>query len=146
MRKAIFFLAIPAALIIGITMTCVKVQASGPHMQEGKWEITTKVEMPGMPADMPQQTFKHKECLTEDNYVPQGAKAGGSGGECEISDGSINGNTVSWTMQCNTGQGVMNGEGSITYNGDTFEGTIKSVMSGMEMTNHLQGRRIGDCD
>lgn len=146
MRKAIFFFAIPAALIIGITVTCVKVQASGPHMQAGKWEIITKMEMPGMPADMPQQTFKRTECLTEDNYIPQDAEAGKSGGECEISDVRVIGDTVSWTMQCNTGQGVMKGKGSITYNGDTFEGAMKSVMSGMEMIQHMQGRRIGDCD
>ncbi|MFP4036958.1 MAG: DUF3617 domain-containing protein [Desulfobacteraceae bacterium] len=88
----------------------------------------------------------HTECLTEDNYVPRGSKAGGFGGDCEIRDVRITGDTVSWTMQCNTGQGEMNGEGSITHNGDTFEGTIKTSMSGMEMTQHLQGRRIGECE
>lgn len=146
MRKAILFSAIPAALIIGITMTCLKVQASGPPMQEGRWEISTEVEMPGMPEDMAMQSFKHTECLTGDNFVPRNSKGSGSGGECEINDVRISGNTVSWTMQCDTGQGTMNGEGSITYNGDTFEGTMKTVMSGMEINQYLQGRRIGDCN
>ena len=102
--------------------------------------------MPGVPGDMAKRTFKRTECLTKENYVPQGSKVGGSGRECEISDVRVSGDTVSWTMQCNTGQGTMNGEGSITYYGDTFEGTMNSVMSGMKLTQHPQGKRVGGFD
>ena len=145
MQRAILFflIAVVAICFMAVPLT---VHASGPSIQEGKWEIITKMEMPGMPSDMPQQTFVHTECLTKDDYVPQGSQTSGSGGDCEIRDVRTSGDTVSWTMHCNTGQGEMNGEGSIAYSGDTFKGTIKTVMPAMEMTQHLQGRRIGNCE
>ena len=123
-----------------------KGSASGPDMQPGLWKITTTMELPGMPADMPQQSFEHTECLTEEDFVPQGKKSRASGGDCEISDVRAEADTVSWTMRCDTGQGEMNGEGSIIYQGDTFEGRIKTIMPGMEMIQHLKGERIEECD
>lgn len=145
MQKRVF-----PILIVVTALYCwavsVPVQAGGPNIREGKWEITTELEIPGMSSDMPQQSFTHIECLNKDDYVPQGSQTKGAGGNCVIKDVRTSGDTVSWTMHCNTGQGEMKGKGSITYNGDTFEGTMNSVMPGMEMIQHLQGRRIGDCD
>jgi len=141
-----FWVFLCTMAVLGLMVAAASVSAAGPNIQEGKWQITTKVDMPGMPADMPQQTFTHTECLTKDDYVPRGSQTSGSGGDCEIRDVRRDGNTVTWTMHCNTGQGEMNGKGSITYNGDSFEGTIESVMSGMQMTQHLNGQRIGDCE
>lgn len=139
-------------LLAAVTALCflsvsVPVHAAGPDIREGKWEITTKLEIPGMSADMPQQTFIHKECLAKDDFVPQGSRTKGAGQNCEIKDVRTSGDTVSWTMHCDTGQGGMDGKGSINYRGDTFEGTINTVMQGgMKMIQHLQGRRVGDCD
>ncbi len=144
-KLVIFFLTAVTALYF--LVVSVPVHAAGPNIREGKWEITTKIEIPGMSADMPQQSFVHKECLTKDDFVPEGSRTKGAGGNCEIKDVRTKGDTVSWTMQCNTGQGVMDGKGSITYSGDTFEGTINTVMQGgMKMTQYLTGRRIGDCE
>ncbi|MFW6297138.1 MAG: DUF3617 domain-containing protein [Desulfosalsimonas sp.] len=145
MKKAIFFLLIAVASLC-YTAVSVPVHAAGPNIQEGQWEITTELEMPGMPDNMPQKKSTHKECLNKDNYVPQGQQNSGSGGDCEIKDIRTNGDTVSWTLQCDTGQGKMNGEGSITYSGDSLKGTIKMLMQGMEITQHLQGRRVGACE
>jgi len=41
----------------------------------------------------------------------------------------------------------MKGTGELTYSGDSFKGTMKLQMpqSNMEMTGHMEGRRIGDC-
>ena len=41
----------------------------------------------------------------------------------------------------------MKGTGEITYSGDTFKGTMKIQMpqANMEMTSHMDGKRIGDC-
>ena len=144
MKKCILFF-ITALAFVSFMTAAGPVDASEPNIREGEWEITTKIEMEGMPSNMPQQEFVHTQCLTRDDYVPQGPKAGASSGSCEIRDVQSRGDSVTWTMQCNTGQGEMNGKGRITYSGDRFEGSIEAVMSGMKMTQQMEGRRIGDC-
>ena len=67
-----------AALVVLLFAFSVSFAGSGPNMQEGKWEITTKVEMPGMPMNMPPMT--HTQCLTKDDFVPQNSQ---SGEECQ---------------------------------------------------------------
>lgn len=126
------------------TLNC-SPSSAGPNIEAGKWEITSKIEVPGMPENMPQNTFTQTQCLTKDDYVPRGSK-NQSGQDCRIEDVQTSGNTVTWTMHCNSAQGQMDGEGEITYHGDTFEGTIKMMTQGGEMIQHMNGRRIGDCD
>ena len=144
MKKCILFFITALAFIYFMTVPA-PADASEPNIQEGMWELTTKIEMDGMPSDMPRQEFVHTQCLTRDDYVPQGPQTSGSSGDCEIRDVRTSGDTVTWTMRCDTGQGEMTGKGRITYSGAAFEGRIDVVMSGMKMKQHLKGRRIGDC-
>jgi hypothetical protein len=111
-------------------------------MREGKWEITTKIEIPGMPTNMP--PMKNTQCLTKKDFVPENSQPGQ---ECKFSETKVSGNTVTWKMECNGKGGEMKGTGEITYSGDSFKGTMKMKMpqQDMEMTSHMEGRRIGDC-
>jgi hypothetical protein len=130
-------------LTIIVTVTSVSFAGSELNMQEGKWEITTKMEIPSMPMDMP--PMKHTQCLLKKDIVPQSSQAGQ---ECTISQTKVTGNTVTWVMQCSGGPGGdTKGNGTITYNGSSMKGTIKmkDAQSNMEMTSHLTGRRIGEC-
>jgi len=113
---------------------------SKPNVKPGKWQVTTRMEMPGMQMNMPPMT--HIQCITEDDYVPQTSQPGE---ECKITQTRVSGDTVTWTMHCR-GEGGDNGK--VTYRGDSFEGKISMSMapSGMSMTIHTNGRRIGDCD
>jgi len=113
-------------------------------MQEGKWEIT--MEMKGMPVAMP--PMKHVQCLTRENLVPQEPNANQ---ECTFIKNELVGNTVSWIMECDSGEGPVESSGEITYKGDRFDGVIETTMNDggrgeMQMTNVLTGRRIGPCD
>jgi len=128
------------ALVIVLTAVSISFAGSGPDMQEGLWEITSKMKMRGM--DMPSHT--HTQCITKKDLVPQSSQPGQ---ECKISNYKIEGNTVTWSIQCSTQGGEMTGTGRITYSGDSFEGTMKMTMggSGMEMITYMSGRRIGDC-
>ncbi len=114
---------------------------AGPQMNPGKWEITTKTEMAGMPP----QSITHTQCVTNDDLVPISEDAGK---ECQVSDIRIEGNTAHWKIVCGGKGGKMEGTGQVTYHGDTMEGTMQMVVSGanMQITNHLTGRRIGNCD
>jgi len=116
---------------------------SKPNVKPGKWEVTTRMEMPGMQMNMPPMT--HTQCITETDYVPQ---TGQPGEECEVTRTRVSGDTVTWTMHCRGKGGEMNGTGKVTYQGDSFKGEISMsvVATGMSMTIYTNGRRIGACD
>jgi len=64
-----------------------------------------------------------------------------------MNDVKTNGNTISWVITCDSGQGgPTSGKGTITYAGTTMKGTITMKQSGMEMTSHINGVYIGKCD
>jgi len=136
-KTVILFLVFTISMCLGTAF------AAGPNMNPGKWEITTQTEMAGMPMSIPPVT--HTQCITGDELVPQSQDASK---ECVVSDMEIKADTVSWKIVCSGANGRMEGTGSITYSGDTMEGTMDMVISGagMEVKNKISGRRIGDCD
>ena len=116
-----------------------------PNMQEGKWEITTKVEMQGMPMAMP--ATKYTQCITKKDMVPQKPE---KNQDCQITNTKVSGDTVSWSMQCKGKEGIVDSSGKITYKKETFDGTMHTTVNSpgsgkMEMTQRISGRRIGDC-
>jgi hypothetical protein len=118
--------------------------AWGLDLEEGQYEITSRVEMPGMPESMPPVTVTR--CLTKQNPVPNQSTGGQ---ECRITDMKTQDNTVTWTMECSQGGSTMQATGTITFHGDRFEGETRMKM-GPEAGNqviitHMEGRRIGPC-
>ncbi len=111
----------------------------------GLWETTVVTSMPGMPFAPPPVTSRN--CVTEDNLVPQSQDPSA---DCKIDKQSISGNTLSWSIQCNS-QGMHTvSHGSITYSGNSFSGSSQISMKGgpmgnMEMSQTLSGRRLGNC-
>lgn len=130
---------------IAFLASVIPASAAPPDIKEGKWEITTNVEMPGMPEGMSNHTFTHTQCLTSDHFVPKGSQ-NQSGQECRMEDVQTSGDTVTWKMHCKTPQGDVDGEGRITYSGDTFEGRMKMRLPSGEMTHQMKGRYVGPCD
>jgi len=129
--------------IILLASVSLSLAGSKLNVKAGKWEVTTRMEMPGMQMNMPPMT--HTQCITENDYVPQTSQ---HGEECKITQTRVSGDTVTWTMHCRGEGGEMNGSGTVTYRGDSFEGEISMSMapSGMSMTIYTSGRRIGECD
>jgi hypothetical protein len=131
--------------IIVLTAISTSFAGSELNMQEGKWEITTQMRVPGMPVNMPPMKNTQIQCLTKKDFVPQSSQPGQ---ECEITEKKIIGSTITWTMVCKNPGGEMKGTGKVTYKGDTFEGTMKMLMpqqDNMEVTSHVSGRRTGSC-
>ncbi len=132
--------------VLTILTLCLSVSTlfagSVPDIKEGKYEITTKMEMPGMPVAMPPQ--KHTQCITKKDLIPQKTE---ETKDCVITDQKTSGNTVSWKSECKTEAGTSNGTGKITYKNDTFQGevTITMPQMNMKMTSTMSGRRIGPC-
>ena len=110
-------------------------------MQDGEWEITTRVEMPGMPVQIPPMTVT--QCITQKDLIPPSEQPDS---ECSVTHNQISGNTVTWSIDCKGEGGNTRGDGRITYHGDRFEGSMKiSMPEGISMTNQMSGKRIGPC-
>lgn len=116
-------------------------------MQPGLWEITTEVDMPGMPMKLPPQTIRHcytaADLANSENTVPQSGD-----GNCQVKNYRIEANTASWEIEC-SGEGAMRGKASMTFSPNSYTGRMDAVMhspgGNMEMNNHWRARRIGDC-
>lgn len=112
--------------------------ADAPNMKEGLWQITIKMEMEGMPMEMPEMT--HSQCITKQNAVPSQPDQ-----KCKMISNKVKGDTVTWEMECDTPQGPAHTKGTITYSGDTFTGTVDMNMGQMVMTQKMRGQRVGEC-
>jgi hypothetical protein len=128
--------------VVLLTSLSTSIAGSGLNMQEGKWEVTTRMEMPGTSMSMPAVTST--QCLTKKDFVPQGSQ---QGQECKITKTKVDGNTVTWTVKCSGQGGEVTGTGRMTYSGSSYKGTIEMTMtqSNMKMISHINGHRIGDC-
>lgn len=134
--------------IIFIAMTVVFIgnAFAGSNINPGLWEITIETEMVGTPEmpdmNIPPQT--HTQCLSKEDLVPQSEEASN---ECKITDVRVSDDTVSWKIVCSGKNGSMEGEGVITYMGDSLKGVMNMVISGadMKIRNKMKGHRIGEC-
>ena len=107
------------------------------------WEVTVKMEMPGMPMAMPAQT--QRLCIgksgKDDDYIPK--REG-----CRVQDSKRVGNKVSYKMFC-TGKDTMTVSGETTFGANSYDG--KMAMSGkmdgqqIDMNQTYSGKRVGDC-
>jgi len=128
-------------MFLAIFFIFISVSFAGSLLKEGLWEITSKMEIPGMPVPMPPITFK--QCMTNQNPVPNQSP---SGQECRMKNIKTKGNTVSWDMVCDSQQGEMKSSGKITYKGDRFNGVVLTDIPGQgQMKMTMTGRRIGKC-
>lgn len=122
--------------------------AAPANMQPGLWEITMKMEMPGMrgggmPATAVRQCIRPVDVEDARRTIPQNKDP-----KCNTKDYKMQGNTASWRMECK-GPETMSGTGTITYSGSSYSGATKlSIKQGgqtMDMTQTYSGKRIGDC-
>lgn len=106
----------------------------------GEYQITTKVKMPGIPAQIT------TECVSEQDLIP---KSDSSGQDCEIHNMEQKGNVITWEMECNQEGQKMTSQGEMIYSGDSFKGTITVKMGpqagNMVMTTEISGKRTGNC-
>lgn len=129
-----------AAMMVWLASMVFLFAGSATALDEGLWEITAEVEMPGMPMKMPPTTYT--QCIKKDQAVPMDEKPGQ---ECKVKDVTTKGNTTSWTVECSNPAGPMIGKGTVSYNGDKMEGSMHMEGQGMTMTSRYKGHRVGAC-
>jgi len=138
---SVFFAAAAASLLL------TPIVFAEPNMKEGMWEIKGDMKMEGMPVQMPAVPVTYTQCLTKKDIVPQKKE---KNQDCTMISNKIEGNTVTWVMQCKDKHGTMESTGTVTYKGESFESTINNVTTDpggnkMKSAIHLTGKRTGDC-
>jgi hypothetical protein len=110
-------------------------------MQEGLWELTTQMEMPGMPMKMPPTVMKH--CYTKSDVSDQ-KKIISRDKNCSVTDLKTSANKVSWKMKC-TGENAATMTGETVFNSDSYTSVMKMNSHGQKMTMKVKGKRLGNC-
>ena len=133
MRKAIFT-ALALLLVPAVTL-------AADTIREGLWEVTTQMEMPGMPMKMPATVMKH--CYTK-NDVSDQKKIISRDKNCVVTDLKTSSNKVSWKMKC-TGENAATMTGETVFGNDSYTSVMKMNSHGQKMTMKVKGKRLGTC-
>jgi hypothetical protein len=137
MRKLLWI-----SLLAGASLSQPSMAPAAEMIKPGLWEITTTMEMPGMPFQTLPQTVRH--CVT-----PQEAKDAEKslpiGKDCKIIDLRLSAKKVNWKVEC-TGEMAGKGEGEVEYKGDSsYEGKTKIQTQGITFNMNHKGKRVGEC-
>lgn len=135
------FFAIPA-LALGLFAAGAALAQSGTG---NLYRVTTRMEMVGMPFQMPAQTVEvcGPKNQASEKMVPHDEN-------CTVSDFRVSGNKSSYTMTCR-GENPMTAKGEFEQLGpDAYRGKMNMVGTSdgerMEMNATFEGKKIRDCD
>lgn len=132
-------LAHAGTALIGFAL-CAASPASAQSKDE-LWEVTSKMEMPGMQMAMPPQInrFCSGKNRKDEEFIPKQ-------GDCRMLESKRAGNTFTYKMDC-SGSHPSTVDGRITFGSNAYDGKMHMVMKGsndaMDMT--FTGKRVGDC-
>lgn len=135
-----FFIAIPV-MMIGLS-------GAVAHAVPGEyWEISSKMNIPGMPFAMPATTSK--VCIPKGGENDPSKTSGDK--NCQMSDVKTSGNKVSWKARCDHNGEIMTGVGEQTSTANSYTGKMqlsgKSEGQDVSMDMSYSGKRIGGaCD
>jgi hypothetical protein len=115
-----------------------------PVSAQGKdelWEISSKMEMPGMPMAMPAQV--NRVCVgknrKDEDLVPKQSN-------CRVVDSKRVGSKFTYKMEC-TGNEPMTMVGEMTFGTNAYDGQMRMTMTKTNDTMNMavSGKRVGDC-
>jgi hypothetical protein len=134
---------ISCAFLLGALFISSVAPAAGAGMKDGLWEITTSMEMPGMPYQPAPATMTR--CYTKEDLKDDKQIIPKQDGTCKVTDMKHTGNKMTWKVSC-TGDTKGTGAGEIVYRGDSaYDGFMKFEMEGMKMTSRYKAKRVGAC-
>jgi hypothetical protein len=105
------------------------------------WEVTTQMNMAGLPAGMGAQSAR----VCNETGDPKKQAQTGQMQKCKVTDFKQSGNKVNMTLTCPDGTALI----EHTYNAahTQYKGSMKmSMRDGNEMTMNMNGRKVGACD
>lgn len=132
------------SLLAGLIGVCASLSAVAAPGE--LWEITSKMEMEGMPMAMPAQT--QQACLPKDKK-PDSMVPKNESSDCKMTEQKQVGNKMTFKMAC-SGKDPMTGSGEITSSGNTYSGKmqISGKMEGesIDMKQSFSGKKLGSCE
>jgi hypothetical protein len=134
---------LPAGALAFLLATLAAVPAVSAQGKDELWEISTKMEMAGMPMAMPAQV--NRVCVGKDrkdkdeHLVPKQSN-------CRMVDSKRSGSKFTYKMEC-TGNDPMTMIGEMTFGNNAYDGQMRMTMTKTNDTMNMavSGRRVGDC-
>lgn len=118
------------------------------NLVEGYWDTLITIRVQG--GIMPVPVIKSSKCITRKDPLPNSTQ---SSMRCRISGEAIVGNDVSWRIECADDKGKMEGQGKITYAGESFNGGMDVLVTEigggdrhLKMQYVMRGNRVRACD
>jgi len=105
------------------------------------WEVTTQMNMPGMPAGMGTNT--QQQCYEKDMRKNVTGRKGTE--ECKVTDFKESGNKLTITMSCPKNRSAVM-EYVFNPARTEYKGTMRMKDGGQEMLMNMSGRKVGTCD
>ncbi|MDY6943921.1 MAG: DUF3617 family protein [Pseudomonadota bacterium] len=139
----------PSRIVRSGLLTVLLLMAANAHaetikVKPGKWQVESTSSNP-FTGD---RKYSNTQCIEKEEFDP--AKEMAKSAECKLLSHDIKGNTMNWTMSCNTEGVVMTAKGHFQSKGDTASGemTMNADMGGQPFTMKMtwNGKRIGDCN
>jgi Protein of unknown function (DUF3617) len=125
-----------AGFVIG-ALAAHQARAEGLPIRDGLWETTMQNPMTGERVS--------RECLKDAVLDPQTMLEGQD--DCQMTEQALDGNTLTFTMECAGGGGTA--QGRMSVDGDQGDGeiTMQFDMGGrqMDMSMSWDAVRVGDC-
>ena len=114
-----------------------------PQGKDELWDVTSKMEMPGMPVALPAQT--NRVCIAKGNDAATIPMSEG----CALVDSKRTGTRFTYRMNCKSGNNDYTATGESTSNANGYQGTMRMAgkMEGqqMDMSMSYTGARAGNC-
>lgn len=139
-RSAVRAVALAAAFVVLPALAQMGYRVD-PQGKDELWDVTSKMEMPGMPMAMPAQTSR--VCVERGNEaIPKQEN-------CTVLEAKTVGSKVAYRMHCKDRNSDYIATGESTTSGGAYEGKMRMAgkMEGqqMDMAMSYSGRRAGNC-
>lgn len=129
-----------SAVVLVIAGTLAVPSAAGAAGSDELWEVSSQMNMPGMPAGMGASTQQ----VCQDKDPAKQTVQGQNMENCKITDLKQSGTRMTMTVTCPDSKALI----EQTYNAarTEFKGSMRMTTRDGEMTMNMSGRKIGSCD
>ncbi len=135
-------------LILITTLAAMVSYTNAGDLAPGKWEVKQTVEGEQLPPGMDKGKTSHR-CITakEAESIEQTMRQASQRNSCDNPITNRNGNTLSWTMQCNSSGRTVKSNGTMTvHNKKHYTSNITTLSDGHTLTVKADAIWTGLCE
>ena len=130
-----------AGLFVVVAVALVAAPAAHAQGTDDQWEISSRMEMPGMAISVPAQVVKI--CVgknaKDDDFVPKQ-------NNCKVVESKRAGNKFTYKMAC-AGNDPSTMDGEVVFGKGAYDGKMRMTMTKTNETMQMtySGQRVGSC-